>query len=102
MSSFSLTPSDLDALAKHISEVNDQTQGTLRGIRNAADGVRSAWSGEAAAAFQKLIERFQDDANKVQEALMEICSQISSSSDVYKRNEEEQRGALGGIAGRLA
>ncbi|MEV6243120.1 WXG100 family type VII secretion target [Lentzea sp. NPDC051838] len=101
MGGFNLTPGDLDALAKHIADVNQQTQGTLRGIRNAADGVATAWSGVAATAFQKLIERFQEDANKVQEALMEICSQISSSSEVYKRNEEEQQGSIGTIANRL-
>lgn len=98
---FQLTPEDLDALAKHISEVNDQTQGTLRSIRGAADSVAGGWSGMAATAFQNLISRFEEDAKRVQEALMEICSQISSSADVYKRNEEDQHQAVSSITNRL-
>ena len=45
--------------------------------------------------------RFHDDASKVQEALMAIAEQISSSSDVYARNEEEQQQSMSSITNRL-
>jgi len=101
MSGYTLTPEDLDALAKHIANVNDQTQGTLRGVRSACDGVRSSWQGMAADAFQKLMERFDEDARKVQEALLSIAEQIASSSDVYKQQEAESEQSVSTIANRL-
>ncbi|NKE61929.1 WXG100 family type VII secretion target [Lentzea sp. PSKA42] len=101
MGTFSLTPEDLDALAKHIANVNDSTQGTLRQVRSSVEGVQSSWQGTAATAFQNLMTRFDEDARKVQEALMSICEQISSSSEVYKQQEAESEQSVSTIANRL-
>lgn len=48
------------------------------------------------------MSRFHDDAAKVQEALMAIAEQISSSADVYARNEEEQQSSMSNITSRLS
>ena len=96
-----VTAEELDALAKHIADVNDQTQGTLRQVGSTVDTLKSSWKGSAATAFDNLMLRFHDDASKVQEALMAIAEQISSSADVYARNEEEQQQSMSSITSRL-
>jgi WXG100 family type VII secretion target len=96
-----VTAQELDALAKHIADVNDATQGTLRQVGSTVDTLAGTWKGSAATAFGNLMTRFHEDATKVQEALMAIAEQISSSADVYARNEADQEGSMSGIANRL-
>jgi WXG100 family type VII secretion target len=97
-----VTAEELDALAKHIADVNEATQGTLRQVGSTVDTLAGSWKGTAATAFSNLMARFHDDARKVQEALMAIAEQIATSSEVYARNEQEQEQSMTGIAGRLA
>jgi WXG100 family type VII secretion target len=101
MSGTQVTTEDLDRLAKHILAIDEQTQGTLRSVRSAADTVRGSWEGAAANAFTKLMERYDDDCRKVQEALRSIAEQISDSATTYMQNEEAQTSAVSDIAGRL-
>lgn len=101
MASFNVTTEELDALAKHIGEISDQIQGQARTVKGAADGVASAWSGNAASAFQNLMMRMDEDVKKLDQALQSIMEQIASTSDVYRRNEEEQESSVSGIASRL-
>ncbi|PWK90015.1 WXG100 family type VII secretion target [Lentzea atacamensis] len=101
MSGFGVSSEELDALAKRILEVDEQAQAKLRQVRNAADTVRASWKGTASTAFQNLIDRFDADAAKVQEALREIASQISESSKTYLQNEQAQEESIGTIGNRL-
>ena len=101
MSGFGVSSDELDALAKRILEVDEQAQAKLRQVRDAADTVRASWKGSASEAFQRLIERFDADAAKVQEALREIASQISESSKTYLQNEQAQQESLGSLSSRL-
>lgn len=96
-----VTSEELDALAKHIADVNEQTQGTLRQVASTVDTLAGTWKGSAATAFGTLMSRFHDDATNVQQALMSIAEQISSSADVYAQNEQEQQQSMTGITGRL-
>ncbi|GGU63431.1 WXG100 family type VII secretion target [Lentzea flava] len=101
MGSFTVGPEDLDRLAKQIIEIDGQTQGTLRQVRSTAESVRASWGGSAADAFTKLMERFDDDTRKLQEALRSIAEQISGSAKTYIENEEQQSQAVSEIANRL-
>ncbi|MGI5504468.1 WXG100 family type VII secretion target [Lentzea sp. CA-135723] len=96
-----VTAAELDALAKRIMDVDGQTQGTLRQVQNAVDTVSSSWKGDANVAFMNLMERFQADAKKLQEALRTISESIASSADVYARQEEDNKSSIGNLAGRL-
>lgn len=101
MAGFTTTPEELNELAKHIGNISEQIQGQARAVKGAAEGVSGAWGGMAAAAFQKLMVRMDEDVTKLDRALQEIQSQIATSSDVYRRNEEEQEQAVQSIASRL-
>lgn len=101
MGAFNVTPDELDALAKHIGDISDQIQAEARTVQGAADGVASGWAGNAAAAFQSLMARMNEDVTKLDRALQAIQEQISSSADVYARNEAEQEQSVTGIGNRL-
>ena len=101
MSSMNVTSEELDALAKRIIETDETAQGYLRQVRSAAETVGASWTGQAATAFQNLINRFDDDSRKVQEALRAIAEQIASSADVYARQEEENKSAVSDVVNRL-
>ena len=101
MAGFEVTTAELDALAKHIGTISEQIQGQARTVRDAASGVASGWSGNAAAAFQSLMQRMDEDVIKLDRALQAIQEQIASTADVYARNEEEQESSVSSIANRL-
>src|SRR3712207_1389666 len=89
MSGYTASADELAALAKRIIDVDSQTQGTLRNVRNTVDTVKGTWSGAAANAFGSLMSRFDADAAKLQEALRGIAEQVDSSAATYARQEEE-------------
>ena len=98
---FTVTPEELDQLVTDIHNVDDSVQSQLSAVRNTVDTVASGWQGAAFTAFQTLINRFDEDARKLQEALRTIADGISGTSSTQKQTEEEQSGAMNTILGRL-
>ncbi|MCG8921146.1 WXG100 family type VII secretion target [Lentzea sp. CC55] len=101
MSGYTATSEELTALAKHIISVDNDTQGTLRNVRNTVSGLQGIWVGAAANAFNQLMERFDTDAMKLQEALRAIAEQMDSSAVAYAQQEEEATQLSSSIANRL-
>lgn len=101
MSGYAATSEELAALAKRIIQVDGDTQATLRNVRSTVDTVRGTWSGAAATAFGALMERFGDDAAKLQEALRGIAEQMDSSATTYAQQEEEATNLSSAISNRL-
>ncbi|GLZ30479.1 hypothetical protein Lesp02_26680 [Lentzea sp. NBRC 105346] len=98
---FNATPEELDQLCTDIRNVNDETQGVLNNVRGTVDTLASAWAGSAATAFATLMERFNTDAAKLQEALLTIADGISGTSSTMKQQEEEHGQSMNTILGRL-
>ncbi|GAA3841742.1 WXG100 family type VII secretion target [Saccharothrix violaceirubra] len=92
---------ELVGAATDIVSTDEHVQGILRSLRGTVDTVGASWKGQAATAFQNLINRFDEDARKLQEALRAIAEQMSGSADIYRRQEEEQNQSMGGLLGRL-
>ncbi|MFD1152076.1 WXG100 family type VII secretion target [Saccharothrix hoggarensis] len=101
MSGYATGIPELQNAAKDIMSTNEAVQGTLNNLRNTIDSVSGAWKGSAADAFNKLMERFNDDAAKLQEALVSIAEQITGTTQTYVQQEEEQAQEMSQIAGRL-
>jgi WXG100 family type VII secretion target len=100
-SGFQATPEELDTLCNDIRNVNDQTQGILNSVRSTVDTVSGSWKGAAQQAFGSLMERYNADAQKLQEALLTIADGISGTSSTMKSTEEEQSQAMTSITNRL-
>ncbi|RKT57718.1 WXG100 family type VII secretion target [Saccharothrix australiensis] len=91
----------LENAAKDIMDTNANVQGVLNNLRNTIDGLAPAWKGSAADAFNNLMTRFNDDAAKLQEALVGIAEQITGTVQTYVQQEEEQSSEMSTIMGRL-
>ncbi|ONI83927.1 WXG100 family type VII secretion target [Saccharothrix sp. ALI-22-I] len=87
--------------AKDIVSTNESVQAVLGQLGNTIDGLSSVWAGGAAVAFNKLMERFREDADKLQKALMDIATQMDDTAATYLQQEEEQAAEMSNITNRL-
>ncbi|MGW6931287.1 WXG100 family type VII secretion target [Lentzea sp. NPDC054927] len=101
MAGYTATAEELAGLAKQILDVDASTQGTLRSVANTVETVKGTWRGSAATAFGALMERFNADAAKLQEALRGIAEQMDKSSVTYAQQEEEATNLSSVISNRL-
>ncbi|KDN82958.1 hypothetical protein KCH_53180 [Kitasatospora cheerisanensis KCTC 2395] len=89
----------MTAFANRIGEVNQQVQSEIGRLNNLVSEIASGWKGAAATAYQQMQERFNEDANALNKVLDEIRQAIEATTKLYSMTEEEQRAAVGGIAG---
>ncbi|MEV8436990.1 WXG100 family type VII secretion target [Actinosynnema sp. NPDC051121] len=101
MAGYETGSQELFDAAKDIVSTNNNVQGVLGQLGNTIDGLSGAWSGGAALAFQKLMERFREDADKLQKALLDIADQMDGSAQTYVQQEEEQAQEMSAITNRL-
>jgi WXG100 family type VII secretion target len=87
--------------ASQIRQTSDEINGELRSLLALLEPLASQWRGEAATAFQQLIERWQQDANKLTQALGGIADGMSSSSSSYSSSEEANRSQIANIMSGL-
>jgi ESAT-6 family protein len=80
----------MTAAASHVAEVNRSVQGQLMGLRNQLAPLAGAWKGQAATAFQLLMERWGTDARNLNEALNSIGEQIRGSGTTYAQADEAE------------
>jgi WXG100 family type VII secretion target len=81
---------EMTAAANHVAEVNQSVQGQLMGLRNQLAPLAGAWKGQAATAFQLLMERWDTDARNLNEALSSIGEQIRGSGTTYAQADEAE------------
>ncbi|WP_433265741.1 WXG100 family type VII secretion target [Actinosynnema sp. CS-041913] len=92
---------ELMRASEDVMNTNESVQAVLNQLRNTIDTVSGAWKGTAADAFNSLMARFNDDAAKLQEALVGIAEQISGTTQTYVQEEEQQAQEMSTIMGRL-
>lgn len=101
MAGYGTGTDELIGAAKDIVSTNGNVQAVLGQLGGTIDGLSGAWAGGAAIAFQKLMERFREDADKLQKALMDIAEQMDGSAATYIQQEEEQAQEMSVITNRL-
>lgn len=62
----------MQAAAQHVATVNDNVQAQLSRLYNQVEPLSRVWQGQAAIAFQMLLQRWHADARKLSEALTTI------------------------------
>jgi WXG100 family type VII secretion target len=80
--------------ATRVTDVNNQINTELRTLFGAVEGVQAHWSGPAAASFQQLMMRWQEDSAKLSQALNGISEQISASGKTYQASDEANQQAI--------
>ncbi len=98
---YGTTVEEMQAGAQHVFEVNDSVQSQLATLRNQIAPLAGAWKGQASVAFQTLMQRWDQDAAKLNEALRSIGEQIQGSGQTYAQREEEESQSFTGIQNAL-
>ncbi|HEY8372866.1 MAG TPA: WXG100 family type VII secretion target [Pseudonocardiaceae bacterium] len=101
MSGYTTDSATMQQAANDVANINGEIQGQLQTLLNQIAPLESAWKGEASKAFHQLIERWQNDARKLNDALMAISEQLGGASQTYLQQEEEQAAAMNSIAAGL-
>jgi WXG100 family type VII secretion target len=81
----------MQAAANHVAEVNQSVQGQLLSLRNQLAPLAGAWKGQAASAFQVLMQRWDTDARNLNEALNSIGEQIRGSGTTYAQADDAEQ-----------
>ncbi|MFB7667853.1 WXG100 family type VII secretion target [Kitasatospora sp. NPDC056138] len=93
---FTTTAEEMTAFANRIGEVNGQIQGEIKRLNTLVDEIKSGWQGQAAAAYQQLQTRFNDDATALNKVLDEIKQAIEATTKAYSQTEQEQQSSMRG------
>ncbi|MBB4946611.1 WXG100 family type VII secretion target [Kitasatospora gansuensis] len=80
----------MTAFANRIGDVNASVQGEIQRLNALVDEIKQGWQGQAAAAYQQLQTRFNEDATKLNQVLDEIRQAIESTTKLYSQTEQEQ------------
>ena len=80
----------MTSAANHVAQVNQSVQSQLSGLRNQLAPLAGAWKGQAASAFAVLMERWDNDARNLNQALNSIGEQIRGSGTTYAQADEAE------------
>ena len=98
---FTGTPEQFQQAYQDVDEIKgrmDQNMSTLRGN---IEATRAGWDGEAARAFQNVMNAFDEKNRKLNDALQHIAELLQQSGVKYQQAEEEQNSAIGNIGNAL-
>ncbi|MGW5053249.1 WXG100 family type VII secretion target [Actinokineospora sp. NPDC004072] len=98
---YGVSQDEMAKAAVDVDNVNQQSQDALKSLYNALTPLQDNWRGQASVAFQTLLQRYQDDSNKLHQALADISDQLKQSNEAYARQEEESSQALSNITNVL-
>jgi WXG100 family type VII secretion target len=87
--------------ASQIRQTSDEINGELRSLLSLIEPLASQWRGEASTAFHQLIDRWNQDANKLTQALVGIADAMDSSHTNYSTSEEQNRSQIANIMSGL-
>ena len=83
--------------AQQVQQVSEEINGELNSLMSNLEPVAASWKGNAASAFQQLMERWQQDATKLQQALADIAQMLDSTNKTYSQAEENNSSQIGAI-----
>jgi early secretory antigenic target protein ESAT-6 len=98
---FNTTVEEMDKAGRQVGTVNDTVQSDLAALRTRLVPLAAAWQGEAAGAFNRLMERWDADARSLSEALRTIGESISASGSGYRAHEEQHTSTMSSIRAAL-
>ena len=87
--------------AQQVQQVSEEINGELRSLLANLEPVASAWKGGAASAFQQLMQRWNEDASKLTQALQGIAELLDSTTKQYSQAEETNSSSISKILGGL-
>ena len=95
---------DADLMHKasgQVDEVRSNIENAVKKLHGNIEPVMAGWQGDAAQVFRRLMEQFQQDADKINQKLGEISQNIQTSGKQYTEQEGQHSDDLSKIEGML-
>jgi WXG100 family type VII secretion target len=99
--SFQTGSAEMQQAVSSMEQVNQALQGNLKNLQSEVEQVASAWQGTAATAFANLMEKFNDDASKLNQDLEQIATAVSGNQKNYQAQEDSAQSSMSQILGGL-
>lgn len=99
--SFGTNVEVMQKAASQIRQTSDEINSELRSLLGLIEPLASQWRGDASTAFHTLIDRWNQDANKLTQALTGIAEAMDSSTTNYSTSEESNRSQIASIMNGL-
>ncbi|GEL48724.1 WXG100 family type VII secretion target [Cellulomonas hominis] len=87
--------------ADAVVQSRGELQRELSALEGKLSGIGSHWQGQGAVAFNTLMARWRDDANKIVSALNEFEANLLASQSTYTASDEAQQSTFSRLQGRL-
>jgi WXG100 family type VII secretion target len=91
MSSFKVTPDQLESTARSLEKAKDEVQAQLTNVGTQVTNVASVWEGAAQAEFKALMDRWQKASKELAETLGIIHRNLAASAANYRQAEDEAK-----------
>jgi WXG100 family type VII secretion target len=93
---------EMVAAVNSMEETNHQLQQALSTLRGEVEQVMgSTWVGTAAAAFQTLMTKFDEDGTKLNNNLRQISEAVTGNKQAYVAQNEQVQQSVSSIASTL-
>src|SRR6476469_9380838 len=80
--------------AAKVDDVNNEVRSQLSSLQSQVEAVQAHWTGQAASTFQALMVRYNEDAQKLSQALTDISEQIRTSGQTYAAQDQAAQDAV--------
>lgn len=87
--------------ADTVASTRDDLTGRIKTVEGQMLSIGSNWQGPAAVAFQRLMAQWNQDANKVTQALVDFEEQLRASQRDYDTTDQDQQSTFTSLASRL-
>jgi ESAT-6 family protein len=77
----------MEQASQHVYDVNQQIQSQLSNLRSRLQPLAGSWQGQAATSFHQLMERWDNDARTLNQALQSIGDGLKQSHQTYQAQE---------------
>lgn len=94
--SFKTDVQTMNTAATHVDTINGDVQGELTRLQSVVQDVAASWKGEAQKSFAGLMQRWDDNARELRQALGSIAENIRANARGFDETEMENAAAFHG------
>lgn len=98
---FGTTLETMQQASQHVIDVNASVQQQLSALLNNLEPLSGLWKGDASTSFQSLAARWNEDAQKLNQALQAIGEAILTNSQNYGVSETANQSSFSKITQAL-
>jgi WXG100 family type VII secretion target len=92
-----MTADTVHEAATNTLNTKQDVDATLAGLRSLVEMLASAWSGQAAVAFQEVMTTWDKESADLQDALENIANMLDSSATATTEQDEEGHSDFAGM-----